>query len=293
MATGGVVLHARPPRGCTGCGQAPVARRLRNDANVGTLPPSTHPWCMLQPPRSLRHEYAIYLEREIEYYKMMLPRSALLKLADDVVAQMRAQDQLAFDDVLLTSAVDEEIRKRRNLKSYERWRRDRLKVLAQYRRADHWGLQDESLVAEVRPHEHPHVLVAGPLSEERALYLAANGAHVTAVAEMADEELVEKVLVSAANVGLSSQVEGWADGIDAYAPIFPVRAVVWHMQVLLQLSPERQAAVLARLQETTAAGGVHYIEGVDAGGLESAYSGWAPGAPPADGVLVFRKPRVA
>jgi hypothetical protein len=117
---------------------------------------------------------------------------------------------------------------------------------------------------------------------------------VTAIAEMHEEDLVEKVLVAAAQVGLSGQVEGWCDGIAAYAPQLPVRAVVWHMQVLLQLPEERRAAVLAWLQETTAAGGVHYIEGAEEISLEHEYEGWSSGDESAvDGVLVFRKPRVA
>jgi hypothetical protein len=245
--------------------------------------------------RSLKHEYEIYLEREIEYYKNALPRSSLLKLADEVVVHLRAEPQLALDEVVLASAVDDEIRRRLKLQPYNHWRRHRLKALEQYRRADHWGLRDESLVTVVRPEEHPHVVVAGPHAEERALYLAAHGAHVTAIGELDDEELVDKVLVAAAQVGLSGQVDGCSDGLDAFAPSLPVRAVVWHMQVLLQLPPERRETVLAWLQQTTAAGGVHYIEGaVSAEELSEAYAGWSSSQPGDDDrVLVFRKPRVA
>ena len=36
-------------------------------------------------PRSLRHEYDIYVEREIEDYKDSIPRSKLLGIGDEAV----------------------------------------------------------------------------------------------------------------------------------------------------------------------------------------------------------------
>ncbi len=254
------------------------------------------------PTRSLKHEYATYVDLEIERYKDSIPRSSLLKLADDAVAAMSSGAQLELSELVLCDAVNELIMRRLKIPPYDRWRRNRLKMLEQFRRADHWGMATtQHLVDAVRPQDHPHVVVAGPHVEERTLYLAAHGAHVTAIGELDDEELVTKVLVAAALAGLSGQVIGCADGLDEWLPVVPVRAVIWHAQVLDALSPERRKRVLAHLQDATAAGGVHYIEGVpnESRGTASIrslianYPGWRTPEDTGDGVIVLHKPRVA
>jgi len=254
------------------------------------------------PTRSLKHEYATFVDFEIERYKDSIPRSSLLKLADDAVESLRTGAQLELSELVLCDAVNELIMRRLKIPVYDRWRRNRLKMLEQFRRADHWGLSaTQHLTDAVRPEEHPHVVVTGPHVEERTLYLAARGAHVTAIGELHEEELVTKVLVAAAQAGLSGQVVGCADGLDEWAPSVPVRAVIWHAQVLDHLSPERRARVLAHLQNSTAAGGVHYIEGVtpearrtpSIRALIADYPGWQTPADIGDGVIVLHKPRVA
>ena len=254
------------------------------------------------PTRSLKHEYATYVDLEIERYKDSIPRSSLLKLADDAVASLSVGAQLELSELLLCDAVNELIMRRLKIPAYDRWRRIRLRMLEQFRRVEHWGLSATQHLADaVRPQDHPHVVVAGPHVEERTLYLAAHGAHVTALGELNDEALVNKVLVSAAQAGLSCQVVGCADGIDEWLPAAPVRAVVWHAQVLDSLSPERRARILAHLQNATAAGGVHYIEGVPTESRTTAsirsllanYPGWQGPADSGHGVIVLHKPRVA
>jgi hypothetical protein len=258
---------------------------------------------MSTPTRSLKYEYAIYVDREIEHYKDSIPRSSLLKLADDAVAQMTQGAQLELSELVLCDAVNEQIMRRLKLPTYVRWRRNRLKMLEQFRRAEHWGLAHAAhLNSAVRLHEHPHVVVAGPHVKERTLYLAAHGAHVTAVAEVEDEDVVTRVLVAAAQAGLSGQVEAAVEGLDEWAPSSPVGAVVWHAEVLDALSPDRRARVLAHMQDATAAGGVHYIEGVSGdpraaraslGALKAQYPGWQIPDESGSGVIVLHKPRVA
>ena len=254
------------------------------------------------PTRSLKHEYANYVDLEIDRYKESIPRKALLKIADDAVTSLSAGDQLQLSELLLVDAVNELIMRRLKIPPYDRWRRNRLKMVEKFRRADHWGLSaSQRLVDAVRPQDHPHIVVTGPHVEERTLYLAAHGAHVTALGDFEDEDTVEKVLVAAALAGLSAQVVGCADGLDAWSPTVPVRAVIWHAQLLDTLSAERQARVVARLQNATADGGVHYIEGVPAGArtttairaLIANYPGWQAPADTGDGVIVLHKPRVA
>ena len=257
---------------------------------------------MPTPTRSLKYEYAEYVDLEIEFYKFVLPRELLMKLADDAVASMYTGDQLQLNELVLCDAVNELIMRRLKIPTFDRWRRNRVKILEQFRRAEHWGMSaTQRLVEAVRPQEHPHIVVAGPLVQERTLYLAAHGAHVTALGEIDDEALVTKVLVAAAQAGLSGQVIGCHEGLDEWAPSEKVRAVIWHAQVLEDLTPEKRARVLAHLQDATAAGGMHYIEGVPAESrrtpsirsLLANYPGWQAPADTGEGVIVLHKPRVA
>ena len=104
----------------------------------------------LRTARSLRHEYELYVEREIEDYKDSVSRSVILSIGDEAVASLRAQEQLALDEMVLWDEVDRIIKKRLRIPTYQTWRRRRLKMLAKYKQPEHWGLQpDEPLVRAI------------------------------------------------------------------------------------------------------------------------------------------------
>src|SRR5438270_1157841 len=96
--------------------------------------------------RSLQHEYELYLEREIENYKESVPRSVLLTIGDDAVRALAAQQQFALTELLLCDEVDKIIFKRLRLPGYETWRRRRVKLLAEQRRPEHWGLSPDDVM---------------------------------------------------------------------------------------------------------------------------------------------------
>src|ERR671929_985178 len=98
-------------------------------------------------PRSLQHEYELYVEREIELYKDTLSRSALLSIGDEAVARLREQAQTTLTEMVLWEEVDRIIARRLGLPSYATWRRRRLKLLAEFRRPEHWGLSPSSALA--------------------------------------------------------------------------------------------------------------------------------------------------
>jgi len=97
-------------------------------------------------PRSLKHEYELYVENEIENYKESVSRSAILKIGDEAAAGLRAGEQFAMDELLLWAEVDRIIRKRLRIPAYDTWRRKRMKMLEEYRRPEHWGLSPDDLV---------------------------------------------------------------------------------------------------------------------------------------------------
>ena len=61
-------------------------------------------------PRSLRHEYELYVEAEIEHYKDSIPRGVLLKIGDEAVAVLCSQPQFALTEMLVWQEVDREPR---------------------------------------------------------------------------------------------------------------------------------------------------------------------------------------
>ena len=238
--------------------------------------------------RSLKHEYELYVEREIEDYKDSIPRSAILSIGDEAVARLRAQEQVAFDELVLWDEVDRIITNRLRIPTYATWKKRRLKRLAEYRRPEHWGMQpDAPLVRAIPAGSESRVLVTGPRISESTLYLAANGCTVTAVGDA--PEIVERVLSAAEAVGLGSQVTAFASPLTEWSPDGPLTAVVVSPAALAGLSTADRARVIEVLKSATLDGGVHLVEIIVAGKaaisideLRSQYRGWSISVEPAD-----------
>ena len=146
-----------------------------------------------RPSRSLKYEYELYVEREIENYKESVPRSVLLSIGDEAVRVLADEQQFALTELLLWDEVDRIIFKRLRLPSYATWRKRRVKLLSELKRPEHWGLSpDDVVVRAVQPMTgDAKVLVAGTPDENRSLlYLAAHGCdliHVEAGQTMHDD----------------------------------------------------------------------------------------------------------
>jgi hypothetical protein len=231
--------------------------------------------------RSLRHEYDLYVEREIEDYKDSVSRSVILSIGDEAVASLRAREQLELDEMVLWDEVDRIIKKRLRIPTYQTWRRRRLKMLAQYKQPEHWGLQpDEPLVRAINgAAPESHVLVAGAKVEGAALFLAARGCDVTAVEPAADA--VERVLSAAEAAGLTSRVRGYVSDLGHWQPDVALQAVVCTPEAFDGLTQSERSAVIRVLQSATTDGGVHLVETIVAGRtamtleeLRSSYNGW-------------------
>ena len=93
-------------------------------------------------PRSLKHEYDLYIENEIEAYKESISRTVLLKIGDEAVASLQSGMQFSMNELLLVVEVDKIIRKRLRLPSYSTWRKHELKrqkERQEFMRPEHWG----------------------------------------------------------------------------------------------------------------------------------------------------------
>lgn len=234
-----------------------------------------------RPTRSLRYEYELFVEEEIENYKESIPRSALLSIGDEAVAVLAEQAQLVLTEVLLAEEVDRLIFRRLRLPSYQTWRRRRMKLIRELRRPEHWGLQaDDIVVRSVRPIGEARVLIAGSAAQAPALYLAANGCDVTAMAE--EEDVVERVLNAAAAAGLGERVHALRADWSAWSPDAELDAVIVTSAALRGLTPQQRARVIGLLQRATADGGIHLVEtpekrraGPTLQELENRYRGWS------------------
>jgi len=230
-------------------------------------------------PRSLKYEYELYVEREIENYKESVPRSALLKVGDEAIASMETQQQLALTEILLCEEVDRIIRQRLRLPSYATWRKRRVKELAELRRPERWGLRPEDPLVLAVPPSDGHVLVAGAAEEGSALYLAANGCDVTSIHLQA--HIVERVINAAEAAGLTERVHGEVGDLATWSPEGPLTAVICAREALEGLTTPERDSVIARLQGATASGGVHLVEAGQNGTawptleeLRKTYRGW-------------------
>jgi hypothetical protein len=234
-----------------------------------------------RPTRSLQHEYALYVEREIENYKESVPRSVLLSIGDEAVRALAAQQQFALTELLLVEEVDRIIFKRLRLTAYATWRKRRVKVIEELRRPEHWGLSsDDAVVRAVHPLSgESRVLVAGTELETPALYLAAQGCDVTA---LATPEFVRRVLDAAAEAGLGERVHASAAALESWTPDAPLTAVIYTPAAFAGLTAAERARVIQVLQSATADGGVHLVQTIAAGKrtpvsldeLRRRYRGW-------------------
>ncbi len=236
---------------------------------------------MSKSPKSLRHEYALYIEREIEAYKESVSRHHLLGIAEFATNSLEGELQLGMREVMLAEEVDRVIAKRLKIPTFDTWRRRRMKNASEPKRPEYWGLRaDTPLAQAINPASiHSRVVVSGARVQGSALYLAANGCQVTAIEP--EQDVVERVLNAAEEAGLESRVRGLATELREWRPDGPLAAVICTPAAFAGLSVIERAKVIAVLQTATADGGVHLVETIVAGQeaisedeLRARYSGW-------------------
>ena len=218
------------------------------------------------------------------------------------MATLCSQPQFALTEMVVWQEVDRIIAKRIRLPSYQTWKRRRLKVLEQYRKPEHWGIDPNAAFVRALAHSSDgHVLVAGTEQEGRALFLAARGCAVTTLEH--EEDAIERVIKAAAAAGLNERIRGYCTDIGDWSPDVELHAVVCSPSALSGLSMSDRARVIEVLQSATADGGVHLVETIAAGSeavlldeLRSQYHGWRISIEPTagrGGTFMARKEAVA
>lgn len=233
-------------------------------------------------PRSLKHQYDLFVENEIERYKESISRTALLKIGDEAVAMLQTQSQLAMNELLLCDEVDRIIRKRLQIPTYPTWRRKALKRLKErdeFRRPERWGVRPDSVLArEMNLPADSHVLVAGTSASSTAMYLAAQGCSVTAIAQTTEGGVAVKPEDAAM---LEGRVQNIPGALADWSPAEPLNAVVCTPAAFAGLTATERARVIEVLQSATRDGGVHLVDTIIASRgdpslseLRKSYKGW-------------------
>ena len=249
-----------------------------------------------RPTRSLKHEYELFVEQEIENYKESVPRSVLLSIGDEAVASLCSEPQLALTELLLCDEVDRLITRRLRLPAYDTWRRRRVKLIDELRRPEHWGLRsDDVLVRALPTSTEGRVLVAGAEDEVSALYLAANGCNVTTLS--AESDALERVIQAAIGAGLAGRVHAEMGNLASWTPEVPLNAVIVNPSVLDGLSASERTRVIQVLQSATMDGGFHLVQTIVSSNkvsgalsleeLRSRYRGWTVTVERSDGSKTF------
>lgn len=75
------------------------------------------------PPRSLKQAYLDWVEAQVEDYKESVPRSELLRIADEAVEELRVNQrgQYQLTELLLLEAVDRKIIRALRLPGFRAW----------------------------------------------------------------------------------------------------------------------------------------------------------------------------
>jgi hypothetical protein len=231
--------------------------------------------------RSLRHEYELYVQREVEQYKETVGYAKMMDLAAAASAVLEGELQIGLRELLLAAEVDRLIMGRLKLPSFEAWRRRLLRNASEPKNPEHWGLRADTPLAHALTSASlsAEVVVTGARVHGSALYLAANGCQVTALEP--EQEMVERVLSAAADEGLDGRVRGLTTPLWQWSPEGPIAAVVCTPAAFAGLSDVERAQVIALLQSATTDGGVHLVETIIAGQeaiseeeLRHSYTGW-------------------
>ena len=212
-----------------------------------------------QNPRSLRHEYELYVENEIENYKESVSRSAILKIGDEAAAALRDGEQFAMDELLLWAEVDRIIRKRLRIPAYETWRRKRVKMLAEYKRPEHSGEPPDGVLArEIHPPAESKVLVAGGEIDRTALYLARPW--LQRDGGRSRSKPLERVMNAAQEAGLADRSRAMSPTSPTGPPTFSLARWCARLRRSSDSRLKSGAVRSSLLQTATRDGGVHWSE---------------------------------
>jgi len=251
--------------------------------------------------RSLRQEYAEFIEQRIEEYKERLTRTELLSLADDAVRELElaSAEQLVLTEVLMLEHVDRLIMKQLNLPTFRKWRHKHVRMRQAQRDAAYWSVDESGPITDIARRLDPFdsALILGEEAIPTALFLAAHQWPVLFIDPTL--EAVDEAEKLANQEALAPRLQALVVQLGHWLPDVNPTLVVLDRKSLADLDAPLRVRALDAFKRMTKPGGIHCFlpsgstDGILAPAVVRAHYGdWSTQHPHTgtDGWFLVRKP---
>ncbi len=215
-------------------------------------------------PLSFRRRYELYRAREIEFYKQVLARASLIRIADEARVRIEARSELQLGDTLLAAEVDSIIAERMSLPSFRAWMRSQYQPSAGHqpstaRRPVSGAAMQLAFDVSASASNGAPVLVLQPRGADVWRVLCADGRAVIVVEP--DHEARDAVHARVSRSGWAHLVRAVASTTALPRPTL-FSAVLYSPAACADLSEWQTAELIDALQTSTVRGGVHVVDGL-------------------------------
>ena len=215
-------------------------------------------------PPSFRRRYELYRAREIEFYKQVLVRASLIRIADEARVRIDARSELQLGDATLAAEVDSIIAERMSLPSFRAWMRSQRQPSngpqpAAGRRSVSAAATQLAFDVSASASDAAPVLVLQPRGADVWKALCAAGRAVIVVEPDHDER--DAVHSRASRSGWTHLVHVVASPAALPRPTL-FSSVLYSPAACADLSEWQTAELIDALQTSTVRGGVHVVDGL-------------------------------
>ena len=215
-------------------------------------------------PPSFRRRYELYRAREIEFYKQVLVRASLIRIADEARVRIEARSELQLGEALLAAEVDSIIAERMSLPSFRAWMRSQRqpssgRQTSTVRRPVSPAATQLALDVSAAAFNAAPVLVLQPRGADVWKVLCAAGRAVIVVEPDHDER--DAVHARASQSGWTHLVRAVPSPAALTRPTL-FSSVLYSPAACADLSEWQTAELIDALQTSTVRGGVHVVDGL-------------------------------
>ena len=210
------------------------------------------------PPSSFRRQYELHRAREIEFYKQVVERASLLRVADEARVRLAARAELQLGDTLLAAEVDSVIAERMGLLSFRLWMRSQ-RASSLVRRPVSMAAAQLALDVSTAAVSGAPVLVLQPRAADVWQLLCAAGRLVIVVEPDPDERAL--VQSRAIKHRWSHLVRVVSTPAAVPRPTL-FSSVLYSPAACAELSEWETLELIDALRTSTVRGGVHVVDGL-------------------------------
>jgi len=207
---------------------------------------------------SMRRRYEQFREREIEYYKQVIPHRTLMRIADAARVRLHMRGELALGELTLAFEVDDIIAERMALPSFRSWSRANQLSSATHRSPASGATQLLMAIAPSTTIARDALLVQ-PRQHDAWELLCADGRSIVIVEP--DRGAREMIGERACEQSWSEQVETVAQFSDV-ATNRTFNSVHYSPAACADYGEWEAESFIDTLQAMTVRGGVHVVDGL-------------------------------